>query len=163
MEKSKWNIHVYLVKIKHYLRRVNKANIIEVSIYQWLTLRWRHNEHDGVSNHQRLHCLLKSLFRCRSKETSELRVTGLCGGNSPEIGEFPAQRASNAENVSIWKRHHDPRQQTPQEQSVAKPTLQTAKFYENAKILFEGNAFAHSICRSSTALLGDPRGSGMPW
>ena len=22
-------------------------------------------------------------------------------------GEFPAQRASNAENVSIWWRHHD--------------------------------------------------------
>ena len=21
-------------------------------------------------------------------------------------GEFPAQRASNAENVSIWRRHH---------------------------------------------------------
>ena len=24
------------------------------------------------------------------------------GGNSPVIGDFPAQRASNAENVSIW-------------------------------------------------------------
>ena len=23
------------------------------------------------------------------------------------IGEFPAQRTSNAENVSIWWRHHD--------------------------------------------------------
>ena len=27
-------------------------------------------------------------------------------GNSPVTGEFPAQRASNAENVSIWWRHH---------------------------------------------------------
>ena len=36
----------------------------------------------------------------RSKETSKLRVTGLCEGNSPVTGEFPAQRASNAENVS---------------------------------------------------------------
>ena len=27
-------------------------------------------------------------------------------GNSPVTGEFPAQRASNAENVSIWLRHH---------------------------------------------------------
>ena len=27
-------------------------------------------------------------------------------GNSPETGEFPAQMASNAENVSIWWRHH---------------------------------------------------------
>ena len=40
------------------------------------------------------------------RKTSKLRVTGLCAGNSPETGEFPAQRASNAENVSIWWRHH---------------------------------------------------------
>ena len=35
-----------------------------------------------------------------------LRVIGLCGGNSPGTGKFPAQMASNAENVSIWWRHH---------------------------------------------------------
>ena len=34
------------------------------------------------------------------------RVTGLCAGNSPGTGEFPGQMASNAENVSIWWRHH---------------------------------------------------------
>ena len=39
--------------------------------------------------------------------TSKLRVTGLCARNSPVTGEFPAQRASNAENISIWWRHHD--------------------------------------------------------
>ena len=27
-------------------------------------------------------------------------------GNSPVTGEFPTQRASNAENVSIWWHHH---------------------------------------------------------
>ena len=43
---------------------------------------------------------------CRSKEASKLRVTGLCEGNSPVTGELPAQRASNAENVSIRWRHH---------------------------------------------------------
>ena len=41
-----------------------------------------------------------------SKKTLKLRVTGLCVGNSPGTGEFPAQMASNAENVSIWWRHH---------------------------------------------------------
>ena len=46
------------------------------------------------------------LSRCRSKKTSKLCVTGLCEGNSPGTGEFPAQMASNAENVSIWGRHH---------------------------------------------------------
>ena len=34
-------------------------------------------------------------------KTPKLRVTGLCDGKSPVIGEFPAQRASDAENVSI--------------------------------------------------------------
>ena len=55
-----------------------------------------------VSNHQHHDCLLNRLFRRRSKKTSKLRVTGLCAGT----GEFPAQMASNAENVSIWWRHH---------------------------------------------------------
>ena len=35
------------------------------------------------------------------KKQSKLRVTGLCAGNSPVTGEFPARRTSNAENVSI--------------------------------------------------------------
>ena len=50
--------------------------------------------------------LLNRLFRRRSKKTSKLRVTGLCEGNSPVPSEFPAHRASSAENVSIWWRHH---------------------------------------------------------
>ena len=70
-------------------------------------LRWRHNEHDRVSNHQPHDCLLNGLFRRRSTKTSKLRVTGLCAMNSPETGEFPAQMASKAENASIWWRHHE--------------------------------------------------------
>ena len=69
-------------------------------------LQWRHNEQDSVSNHQPHNCLLNCLFRPGSNKTSKLRVTGLCAGNSPGTGEFPAQMASNAENVSIWWRHH---------------------------------------------------------
>ena len=69
-------------------------------------LQWRHNGHDSVSNHQPRECLLSRLISRRSKNTSKLRVTGLCAGKSPETGEFPAQRASNAENTSIWWRHH---------------------------------------------------------
>ena len=83
--------------------------------YQFLldSLRWRHNGQDSVSNHQPYYCLLNRLFRRRSKKTSKLRVTGLCAGNSPGTGEFPAQMASNAENVSIWWRHHVMRQICP--------------------------------------------------
>ena len=67
---------------------------------------WRHNGRDSVWNHQPHHCLPNRLFGSRSKQTSKLRVTGLCAGNSPETGEFPAPMASNAGNVSIWWRHH---------------------------------------------------------
>ena len=72
-----------------------------------VTLQWRHNGRDGVSNHQPHDCLLNRMFRRRSKKTSKLRVTGLCAGNSPGTGEFPAQMASYAENVFIWWCHHD--------------------------------------------------------
>ena len=93
------------------------------------TLRGRHHGRDGVSNHQPHHFLLNRLFGYRSMKRSKLRVTGLCAGNSPGTAEFLAQMAinaisparcrfqhsrrrlaeklaSNAENVSIWWRHH---------------------------------------------------------
>ena len=70
-------------------------------------LQWRHYERDGVSNHQPHDCLLNHLFRRRSNKILKLRVAGLCAGNSPVIGEFPAQSASDAENVSIGWRHHE--------------------------------------------------------
>ena len=63
------------VTISEYLLKQQTRNGIE-------TLRWRHNDHDSVSNHQPHGCLLNRLFRRRSKKTSKLRVTGLCVGNS---------------------------------------------------------------------------------
>ena len=71
-----------------------------------VSLQWRHNECDGISNHRCLDCLLNCLFRPRLKKTLKLHVTGLCEGNSPATGGFPLQRASNVENVSIWWCHH---------------------------------------------------------
>ena len=71
-----------------------------------ITSQWRHDGLDGVSSHHPHDCLPNRLFR-QIKETSKLRVTGLCVGNSPVAGEFPVQMSSNAENVSIWWRHLD--------------------------------------------------------
>ena len=58
-----------------------------------LTLRWRQNGPDSVSNHQPHHCLLNRLFRRRSKKTSKPRVAGLCVWNSP--GTAYMRRRSN--------------------------------------------------------------------
>ena len=88
----------------------NATQMLGVILGPHCTLQWRHNERDGVSNHQLHDCLLNCLFRRRSKKTSKLRVTGLCEGNSPVTCEFPAQRANNAEmfpfdDVVIKKLH----------------------------------------------------------
>ena len=96
--------HIYMTYILWIFKCFFYGNAGEFS---GCALRWRHNEWDGVSNHQPHDCLLSRLFGRRSTKTSKLRVTGLCAGNSPRTGEFPAQMASYAENVSIWWRHHD--------------------------------------------------------
>ena len=91
------------------LQHVTSLCLLHLSFFLFYligTLRWRHNGRDSVSNHQPYDCLLNRLFRRRWKKTSKLRVTGLCVGNSPGTGEFPAQMASDVENVSIWWRHH---------------------------------------------------------
>ena len=73
------------------------------------TLQWHIIGRDGVSNHQPYDCLLKRLFRRKSKKTSKLRFTGICAKidrwpvNSPH--KWPGTR--KAENVSIWWRHHE--------------------------------------------------------
>ena len=85
-----WRSHVmvaFLCKHVHY----NDVIIARHSV-------WNHQPHD---------CFLNRLFRHRSKKASKLRVTGLFAGN------FPAQMASNAENVSIWWRHHEIWQHKP--------------------------------------------------
>ena len=69
----------------HYTHKAN--------VWSPYSLHWRHNERDGGSNHQPHDCLLNFSWRRRSKKTSKLRVTG-------------PQKASNAENVSIWWRHY---------------------------------------------------------
>ena len=81
-------------------------SILYLRIKSSFTLQWLHNGRSSVSNHQPHDCFLNRFFRRISMKTSRLRVTGLCGGNSPGTGVFPAQMASNAGNVSIWWRHH---------------------------------------------------------
>ena len=103
---------VYSIRI----RQSHNQSLLDVMCrtpLEVLTLQWRHNGRDGVTNHQPQDCFLNRLFGRRSKKTSKLHVTGLCAGNSPVTAEFPAQRASNAEKASIWWRHHTSHQIGP--------------------------------------------------
>ena len=81
--------------------------IMTTSCILHIPLHWHHNERNGISNRRCPDCLLNHLFRCRSKKTSMLCITGPCEGNSLATGEFSAQRASDVENVSIWWHHHE--------------------------------------------------------
>ena len=51
--------------------------------------------------------VFSNVCSCTDHRKHQSSVTGLCEGNSPVTGDFPSQRATNAENVSIWRRHHD--------------------------------------------------------
>ena len=102
-----WLGHYELTWWTNSIYRYHRQTVLHCAVLMNIfTLQWRQNERGSVSNHQRLPCLLNYRFRRRSKKTSKLRVTGLCAGNSPVTAEFPTQYASNAENVSIWWRHH---------------------------------------------------------
>ena len=98
---------VYLI-VRHIFLTLKCLKVCKNVIYVCTLLQWGLYGRDSVSNHQPHDFLLNRLFRCRSKKTSKLGVTGLCAGISPGTGEFPAQMASNSENVCIWWRHHNP-------------------------------------------------------
>ena len=68
------------------LRDLRSVWGLEIYFYCNNTFEWRHNELDGVSNHQAHDCLRNRLSRRRSEKTSKLRVTGLCAENLPVTG-----------------------------------------------------------------------------
>ena len=77
----------------------------------WWTNRWWLHYNDVIMSAMASQIIsfmivYSIVYSGADQKISNLRVTGLCVGNSPVTGEFPAQRASNAENVSIWWRHH---------------------------------------------------------
>ena len=96
---------------------LNPRDCVIVIRWDSVTLQWRHDKRNGVSNHRRLDCLLSRFcfvlffcflfFRRRSKKTSKLQVTDRCEGNPLVTGGFPSHRASNTGNVSIWWRHYN--------------------------------------------------------
>ena len=136
------NISSKLVKEKMATWYLDKYDIIE--LINKGTLLWRHNGRDGVSNHQLHDCLLNRSSSRRSKKISKLRVTGLCAGNSPGTGEFLAQMASNAENVSMWWHYHEKERRLilksrGRVKFLLMPTVPRAKTKNHSSILTNGS------------------------
>ena len=97
----------------------------------FVSLEWRHNEHDGVSNHQPHDCLLNRFFKAQINENMKVPRHWPLWVEFTVDRWFPAQRASNADNDPIWWRHHVP--------TVFKTFIDTIFFYN---ILWD-NDFEH--------------------
>ena len=115
-----WDYYpLYYYQAGFYSRRNNYPSG-ERLLSKWI-LDKKSKHHEAISKHYsdviigsmmsqitRLTIVYSTVYSDQKKHQSSasLRVTGLCEGNSPMTGEFPSKRASTAENVSIWWRHH---------------------------------------------------------
>ena len=80
---------------------VSCCSHLNYRVQNWFNppIQWRHNERDGVSR-----LFTQPFVQAHIKEIIKApRHWPLWGEFT---GEFPAQRVSDAENVSIWWRHH---------------------------------------------------------
>ena len=107
-----WNYYVCNVDVINLDLKMNNTLMNEQPLTaKWLfrkILQWRHIMSTMASQITSLTTVYSAVYsRRRSKKTSKLRVTGLCVGNSPVTVDISAQRASYAENVSIWWRYHE--------------------------------------------------------
>ena len=75
--------------------------------YHLSALQWCHNGRLNMASQiTSLTIVYSTVYSGADQRKYQICVTGLWAGKSPVTGEFPSQRASNAENVSIWWRHH---------------------------------------------------------
>ena len=75
-------------------------------------LQSRYNDHDGISNHQphlTSRLFAQAFIHALIKENIKAPRHWPLWGEFTGTGEFPIQRASNAENVFIWWCHHGPK------------------------------------------------------
>ena len=72
----KWNYQ----KLQYICSLRKKCSKSQITSNAKRTLQWRHNESDGVSNHQPHYCLLKRLFQAQIEESIKTpRHWPLCG------------------------------------------------------------------------------------
>ena len=92
-----WNKYSF-ISLKYCLACIDyvKFNYV-LCINAFLSLQWRHNERDCVSNHLRFDCLLNRLFRRGSKKTSKFHISGLFDGTPSLTDGFPSQ------GLATWK------------------------------------------------------------
>ena len=72
------------------------------------TFGGRHNGRDGASNHQPRDCLLNRLSDADQRKHQSSASLAFVWGIHRSPVNSPHKKASNAENVSVWWRYHEP-------------------------------------------------------
>ena len=83
---------------------MNVCQVLPIHL-SFVPLQWRHNERDGVSNHQHLDCLLSRLLRCTSKKTPKLRVTAIVRVSHRWSVNSPRKGSVTRKMFPHWWRH----------------------------------------------------------
>ena len=116
------------------------------------SLRWHHNDHNGISNHHSHDYLLNCILGRISKKTSKLRVTGLCAGihrrpvNSPH--KWPVtQKMFPFDDVIMSL--PGPRLMYCQLEQLRTKSFDF--FYQNTIIFIHGYVFKH-VCKMLAVL-----------
>ena len=92
-------IYIYIYRCIWLVHFSDEAVVTWIILFELTTTRQLHWRHKWAR------CCLKSPASWSFAHS--FHVTDLCEGHLPVTGEFPSQRASNEENVSIWWRDHD--------------------------------------------------------
>ena len=110
-EEAQWlytlyHLAVAYIDIQHHRSWSSLVQIIAC----WLTAWWHYNDvlmSTNASQITSLTIVYSTVYSGADQRYHQSSAPlAFCVGNSLVTGEFPAQKASNAENVSIWWRHH---------------------------------------------------------
>ena len=104
----------WMLRTKEILRVSEGCSIWHIPVCHWFVypLQWRHNGHDGVSNHQPDECLLNRLFSHRSKKYQSSASLAFVRGihrwsvNSPHKGPV-TRKMFPFHNVIMWTVNQD--------------------------------------------------------
>ena len=111
-----------------------------------VTSQWRHNERDGIPITSHTQPFIQGVNQRKHQSSASLWHWPLRGEFT---GEFPAQRASNTEKVSIWWRHHEimPCSRFLSSHRSQAPIYQQPQYWSSFSKMFSSRSRLTSNCR----------------
>ena len=97
--------HYIIYKMNYWMKYATVSSDTDVEIHVWYRESRDKLTRNCWTNHRSFDFCLTASVDSHQRHI-KVCISGLYVGNSSVTGELPAQRASNAEKVSIWWRHH---------------------------------------------------------